>query len=82
MKELDLGKERIPKLIKKFCKLDEQSATLVKMAVQKFNLSARAYDRLLKLARTIADMELSEMIELYHIAEAISYRDPKIKYLR
>lgn len=63
-----------PKLIKKYCKLDEASACIVKDAVKKFNLSARAYDRLLKLARTIADLDASENIQVTHIAQAIQYR--------
>ncbi len=63
-----------PKLIKKFCILDDESASLLKNAVKKFNLSARAYDRLLKLSRTIADLEESENINSSHIAQAIQYR--------
>lgn len=66
--------ELTPKLIKKFCKLDENSTSLLKDAVKKFNLSARAYDRLLKLARTIADLDSSENIQVLHIAQAIQYR--------
>lgn len=63
-----------PKLIKKYCKLDEASTSIIKDAVKKFNLSARAYDRLLKLARTIADLDASENIQVTHIAQAIQYR--------
>lgn len=66
--------ELTPKLIRKFCKLDESSAAMIKGAVSKFNLSARAYDRLLKLARTIADLDASENIQAKHIAQAIQYR--------
>ncbi len=66
--------ELTPKLIKKFCKPDEQSLLMLKNAVKKFNLSARAYDRLLKLSRTIADLDESENIQLTHIAQAIQYR--------
>lgn len=66
--------ELTPKLIKKFCQIDEQSANLLKDAVKKFNLSARAYDRLLKLARTIADLDESENITIVHISRAIQYR--------
>jgi len=66
--------ELTPKLIKKFCALDEQSSDLLKSAVQRFNLSARAYDRLLKLSRTIADLDSSTHIEAKHIAQAIQYR--------
>jgi len=66
--------ELTPKLIKQYCKLDAQGSSLIKMAVQKFNLSARAYDRLLKLARTIADLDNSENIQAIHVAQAIQYR--------
>ncbi len=60
--------------IKKYCKLDERSETLVRAAITKFNLSGRTYDRLLKLARTIADLYASDDIKSNHIAEAIQYR--------
>lgn len=66
--------ELTPKLIKKYCILDEPSIMLIKEAVKKFNLSARAYDRLLKLSRTIADLDESENIQVKHIAQAIQYR--------
>lgn len=66
--------ELTPKLIKKYCVLDEKSITLVKEAIKKFNLSARAYDRLLKLSRTIADLDESENIQVKHVAQAIQYR--------
>ncbi len=66
--------ELTPKLIKKYCILDEAGTNMLKDAVKKFNLSARAYDRLLKLARTIADLAESENIQALHIAQAIQYR--------
>lgn len=66
--------ELTPKLIKKFCQLDDASLSLLKDAVRKFNLSARAYDRILKLSRTIADLDSSENIQIHHIAQAIQYR--------
>ncbi len=66
--------ELTPKLIKKFCVLDEESKDLIRSAVQRFNLSARAYDRLLKLSRTIADLDSSKNIQSKHIAQAIQYR--------
>ena len=62
------------KLIRQFCEIDETSSNLLKSAVEKLKLSARAYDRILKVARTIADLEGSYKIEPYHIAEAIQYR--------
>ena len=63
-----------PALMEKFCKLDNQSKTLLKAAMDKLGLSARAYNRILKVARTIADMENSENIKPHHTAEAIQYR--------
>ena len=64
-----------PKLIKKFAAIDTQSLAMLKMAMERFNLSARAYDRIVKVARTIADLEASENIQSHHIAEAIGYRN-------
>ncbi|MGI5842332.1 MAG: YifB family Mg chelatase-like AAA ATPase [Christensenellales bacterium] len=61
-------------LTKKFCALDKQGEDLLKMAFENLNLSARARDKILKIARTIADLEESENILPQHIAEAISYR--------
>ena len=62
------------KHIRKFCVLDEVSKSLLKQAMEPLNLSARAYDRILKVARTIADLESSISIESRHISEAIQYR--------
>ena len=63
-----------PALIKRFCPLDRQCLNLLKMAMQKFGLSARAYDRIIKLSRTIADLADEPHILPSHIAEAIQYR--------
>jgi len=62
------------KLIKKFCKLKEDSMNLLKTTIDKLGLSGRAYDKILKVARTIADLEKSESIEIHHISEAVQYR--------
>ncbi|NWF49363.1 MAG: YifB family Mg chelatase-like AAA ATPase [Ignavibacteriaceae bacterium] len=62
------------KEIRHFCKLDTSGAELLKIAMNKLGLSARAYDRILKVSRTIADLEESENILPQHISEAIQYR--------
>ena len=64
-----------PKLIAKYAVLDETSLAMLKTAMTRFDLSARAYDRILKVARTIADLDKSENIQFQHIAEAIGYRN-------
>ena len=62
------------KEVRHFCQLDSTGAELLKMAMTKLGLSARAYDRILKVSRTIADLENSENILPQHISEAIQYR--------
>lgn len=68
------------KEFKEYCKLDLASTDLVEMAFRKLNLSARAYNRILKVARTIADLDGKENIERQHILEAIQYRTLDKKY--
>ena len=72
--EINYNAQMGPKEIEKYCELDETSQNLIKMAMEKLNLSARAYDRILKVARTIADLEGSEHLNSQHISEAIQYR--------
>ena len=62
------------KEIKEFCQIDASGAELLKMAMNKLGLSARAYDRIIKVARTIADLAASESIRSEHLSEAIQYR--------
>jgi len=60
--------------IKQHCKLSDESQELIRVAMTELNLSARAYDRILKVSRTIADLEGAEAISSEHVSEAIQYR--------
>ena len=68
------------RLIKKYCKLDDESNSLLRKAFETLNLSARAHDKIIKLARTIADLDNSKEIRSIHVAEAITYRGLDRKY--
>lgn len=72
--------ELTPKLIEKYCVLDEACKKVLEEAFNKLNLSARAHSRILKVARTIADLDNTAKIEVKHIAEAIQYRALDKKY--
>ncbi len=61
--------------IKKYCPLNEEGKKLLKLAIEELGLSARAYDKILKVARTVADLDQSESIQPSHLAEAIGYRN-------
>ena len=64
----------LPKHVREFCKLDIQAESLLKSAILQLKMSGRSYDRILKVSRTIADLEGAEQIKANHIAEAIQYR--------
>jgi magnesium chelatase family protein len=63
-----------PRHIKQHCGLSEESQELIRIAMTELNLSARAYDRILKVSRTIADLAASHDITSEHVSEAIQYR--------
>lgn len=66
--------ELTPKLVKKYCKIDKEGEELFKTAIVKYQLSGRRYDRILKLARTIADLDGSDDIKQQHLMQALQYR--------
>ncbi len=73
-KEIHCNAQMDSRLLKQVCVINEAGTALLKTAMAKLKLSARAYDRILKVARTIADLEGSENIQTHHLAEAIQYR--------
>ncbi len=77
--ESDMCNARMgPSQMRRFCQLDETCEALMALAFEKMGLTARSYDRILKVARTVADLEGSEKIESWHLAEAIQYRAVKM----
>ena len=81
-KDIDIfsNAELTPQMIEKYCKIDEQTKKILEQAFNKLRLSARAYSRILKVARTIADLDEKENIEKQHVLEAIQYRNLDRKY--
>jgi magnesium chelatase family protein len=74
LKEIASNADMRPAEVRKYCELDAASTNLMKSAMSQLQLSARAYHRVLKLARTIADLAGSERIGASHLAEALQYR--------
>lgn len=72
--------ELTPQMIEKYCVLNQECKQILELAFNKLGLSARAYSRILKVARTIADLEEKQNIEKYHLLEAIQYRSLDRKY--
>ena len=72
--KLSCNAEMTPPEVREFCQAEESAQSLVKTAMKQLYLSARAYHRILKLARTIADLEKADIIKAHHVAEAIQYR--------
>ena len=69
-----------PSMTRKFCRLDDMSKKLLESCFENLGLSARAYDKILRISRTIADLDGSENIELAHITEAVQYRSLDRKF--
>ncbi len=63
-----------PRMIRAHCQIDSHSEKMLEDAMKRFGLSARAYDRILKVSRTIADLEGAEVISANHVSEAVGYR--------
>lgn len=74
LEEVHANAQMSANMVRQICQINEQGRSLIKQAMEKLGLSARAYDRILKVARTIADLADSENIEIEHLAEAIHYR--------
>lgn len=78
--KISLNSQMRPADVRKHCRLDEASQDLMKNVFDRLNFSARSYDRVLKVARTIADLEQLDNIQLPHLAEALQYRSLDRKY--
>ena len=63
-----------PRMIRRYCRIDAESEVMLERAMTRLGLSARAYDRILKVSRTIADLDDAEQIRSAHVAEAVGYR--------
>jgi magnesium chelatase family protein len=76
---LTCNAEMTPTEVREFCKIEDAAQGLLKAAMKQLYLSARAFHRILKLARTIADLENSDIIKAHHVAEAIQYRPRRME---
>ena len=74
LEEIHANAQMSANMVRNICQIDEQGRSLIKQAMEKLGLSARAYDRILKVARTIADLDAAPNVISSHIAEAIQYR--------
>ncbi len=77
--ELTCNAEMMPTEVREFCQVEESAQSLLKAAMKQLYLSARAFHRILKLARTIADLENADIIKAHHLAEAIQYRPRRLE---
>ena len=73
-KKINCNARMGPRQIRQHCKLSDESRELIRVAMTELNLSARAYDRILKVSRTVADLQSSDEIATEHVSEAIQYR--------
>ncbi len=73
-KKINCNARMGPRQIKQHCQLSDESQELIRVAITELNLSARAYDRILKVSRTVADLQSNEAITAEHVSEAIQYR--------
>ena len=80
--EITCNAKMTPKATREFCILSDEADALLKQSFDSLGLSARAYDKILRISRTIADLDNSEIIEMNHVAEAIQYRSLDRKYWR
>ena len=76
--KLRCNADMTPKEVKEFCLVESAAQSLLRAAMKQLHLTARAFHRILKLSRTIADLEHSDIIKTYHVAEALQYRHKEI----
>ena len=74
IKDVHCNAQMTERMIHQYAEPDEAGLDMLRSAMERLSLSARAYNRILKVARTIADLEASESVQVHHLAEAIGYR--------